>query len=318
MLTYIPRRLLSAIPVMFVVVLLVFASLQLVPGDPVDFIIGPDTPYNIDREAYEKQIRERLGLDRPLYQQFLGYVGGLLVLDFGTSIRSGLPVFDELVPRYQATIELAIVSLLVALLVGIPAGVLAATRPNTPTDSLVSSFALMGVSLPSFWLGLLLMLFFSLQLGWLPPSGRPASALTAEGFPHVILPAITLGLGSAALIMRLTRSQLLEVLGEDYVRTARAKGLGYRPVVYKHALRNALLPVVTVVGLQFGELLAGAVVVETVFAFPGVGSYLIQAVDNRDFPAVQSGVLFVSLTFVLVNLLVDLLYSLIDPRIRYE
>lgn len=318
MLTYILRRLLSAIPVMFVVVLLVFSSLQLVPGDPVDFIIGPDTPYNIDREAYEQQIRERLGLDRPLYEQFFDYIGGLLRLDFGTSIRSNLPVFDELIPRYEATIELAVLSLLIAVLIGIPAGVLAATRPNTWIDSLVSSVALMGVSLPSFWFGLLLMLLFSLQLGWLPPSGRPDSAFTAEGFRHIILPAITLGLGSAALIMRLTRSQLLEVLSEDYVRTAKAKGLSYRPVVYKHALRNALLPVTTVVGLQFGELLSGAVVVETVFAFPGVGSYLIQAVDNRDFPAVQSGVLFVSLTFVLVNLLVDALYSLIDPRIRYE
>lgn len=318
MIVYLLRRLLSAIPVMFVVVLLVFLSLQLVPGDPVDFIIGPDTPYNIDREEYEAQIRTQLGLDKPLHEQFLRYIGGLIQFDFGTSIRSKLPVIEELIPRYQATLELAIFALLIAVGVGIPAGVIAAIRPNSWLDSLVTTIALMGISLPSFWFGLLLMLLFALQLGWLPPSGRPTSAFTAEGFAYVIMPAITLGLGSAGLIMRLTRSQLLEVLGEDYVRTARAKGLPASLVVFKHALRNALLPVITVVGLQFGELLAGAVIVETVFSYPGVGSYLIQSVSNRDFPAVQSGVLFVSLTFVLVNLLVDALYSLVDPRIRYD
>ncbi|MDX2004668.1 MAG: ABC transporter permease [Meiothermus sp.] len=318
MAVYLLRRLITAVPVMLVVVLLVFLSLQLVPGDPVDFIIGPDTPYNIDREAYEAQIRQQLGLDRPLYEQFLRYVWGLVQFDFGTSIRSKLPVIEELIPRYQATLELAVFALLIAVAVGIPAGVIAAIRPNSWLDSLVTTLALMGISLPSFWFGLLLMLLFALQLGWLPPSGRPTSAFTAEGFAYVIMPAVTLGLGSAGLIMRLTRSQLLEVLGEDYVRTARAKGLPPSAVVLKHALRNALLPVVTVVGLQFGELLAGAVIVETVFSYPGVGSYLIQSVSNRDFPAVQSGVLFVSLTFVLVNLLVDALYSLVDPRIRYD
>jgi ABC-type dipeptide/oligopeptide/nickel transport system permease component len=317
-LVYALKRTLSAIPVMFVVVTLVFASLQLVPGDPVDFIIGPDTPFGVDREQYEAQIRAQLGLDRPLPEQFLRYIGGVLQLDFGTSIRSQIPVVQELVPRYQATVELAVFSLAVSVVVGIGLGVLAALRPNSWIDSLVTSLSLVGLSMPSFWFGLLLMLFFSLQLGWLPPSGRPASAFTAEGFAYVILPGITLGLGSAALIMRLTRAQLLEVLNEDYVRTARAKGVGAGAVVFRHALKNALLPILTVVGLQFGELLAGAAVVETVFSYPGVGSYLIQSVSNRDFPAVQSGVLFVSLTFVLVNLAVDAAYLLVDPRIRYE
>lgn len=317
MLVYALRRLLLAIPVMFVVVLLVFSSLQLVPGDPVDFIIGPDTPYNVDRDEYEAQIRRQLGLDKPLQEQFFRYAGGLLRLDFGTSIRSKVPVIQELVPRYQATIELAIFALMVAVAVGIFAGMLAAILPNSWLDSLVTSLSLMGLSMPSFWFGLLLMLLFALQLGWLPPSGRPASVLTLEGFQYVILPGVTLGLGSAALIMRLTRSQLLDVLNEDYVRTARAKGIEPARLIYKHAMRNALLPVITVIGLQFGELLAGAVVVETVFSYPGVGSYLIQSVSNRDFPAVQSGVLFVALTFVLVNFFVDALYLLIDPRIRY-
>jgi peptide/nickel transport system permease protein len=315
---YLLRRIIQTFPVVFSVVLLVFLSLHLAPGDPVDFIVGPDTPFNMDRDAYVAEIRGRLGLDKPLPQQFVTYLGGLARLDLGRSLRTDRPILDELLPRYGATIELATFAFLLTLLIGIPLGVVSAIRPNSWLDSLVTTTGLIGVSLPSFWLGLLLMLFFALELGWLPPSGRPASAFTAEGFRYLILPGLTLALGAAALVMRLTRSQLIEVLSEDFVRTARAKGLSERIVILGHAFRNAMIPVVTVMGLQFGGLLAGTVVVETVFAFPGVGRYLIQAVNARDFPAVQSGVLFVSLTFVAVNLLVDLLYAAIDPRIRYD
>lgn len=318
MFVFLIRRALAAVPVIFSVVLLVFLSLHLAPGDPVEFIVGPDTPFNLDREAYLDQVREQYGLDKPLHEQFLSYLSGLLRLDFGQSFRTNADIFEELVPRYGATIELALFAFVLTLSIGIPLGILSALRPNSWLDSLVTTTGLVGVSLPSFWLGLLLMLLFSLELGWFPPSGRPDSALTAEGLPFVILPGLTLALGAAALVMRLTRSQMLEVLGEDFVRTARAKGLRERSVVLGHAFRNALIPVVTVMGLQFGGLLAGTVVVETVFAFPGVGRYLIQAVNNRDFPAVQSGVLFVSLTFVTVNFLVDALYATIDPRIRYD
>jgi ABC-type dipeptide/oligopeptide/nickel transport system permease component len=318
MAVYLLRRAIAAVPVMFSVVLLVFLSLHLAPGDPVDFIVGPDTPFNMDRDTYVAQIRSQLGLDQPLHRQFLNYLGGLARLDLGRSLRTNRDIFEELIPRYGATIELALFAFLLTLAIGIPLGIVSALKPNSWLDSLVTSVGLVGVSLPSFWLGLLLMLLFSLQLGWLPPSGRPSSAFTGEGLPFLILPGLTLALGSAALVMRLTRSQMLEVLGEDFVRTARAKGLHERTVVLGHAFRNALIPVVTVMGLQFGGLLAGTVVVETVFAFPGVGRYLIQAVSARDFPAVQSGVLFVSLTFVGVNLLVDVLYAAIDPRIRYD
>ena len=318
MTVFLLRRLLAAVPVVFFVVLLVFLSLHLAPGDPVEFIVGPDTPFAMDRDAYVAEIRERLGLDRPLHEQFVSYLGGLVRGDLGRSLRTNRDIFQELVPRYLATIELAVFALLVTVLIGVPLGIISALRPNSWLDSLVTSVGLMGVSIPSFWLGLLLMLLFGLQLGWLPPSGRPASAFTLEGFRFVILPGLTLALGAAALMMRLTRSQMLEVLSEDYIRTGRAKGLRERAVILGHALRNALIPVVTVMGLQFGGLLAGTVVVETVFSFPGVGRYLIQAVNARDFPAVQSGVLFVSLTFVAVNFLIDVLYSIIDPRIRYE
>lgn len=318
MATYLFRRLIAAIPVVFTVVLLVFLSLHVAPGDPVDFILGPDTPFGMDRDAYAAEIRTRLGLDRPLHEQFLSYVGGLLQGDFGRSLRTDREIFAELVPRYVATLELAVFALLLTIAIGVPLGILAALKPNGWLDSFVTTVGLMGVSVPSFWLGLLLMLFFSLQLGWLPPSGRPSSVFSPDGWRFVILPGLTLALGAAALMMRLTRSQMLEVLNEDFVRTARAKGLHGRRVVLGHALRNALIPIVTVMGLQFGGLLAGTVVVETVFSFPGVGRYLIQAVNGRDFPAVQSGVLFVSLTFVAVNFVVDVLYSIIDPRIRYE
>jgi peptide/nickel transport system permease protein len=304
---------------MFCVVLLVFLSLHLAPGDPIDVLLPPEAVGSNPeaREEMARDLRARLGLDTPLYYQFAVYVGHLVRLDLGRSMITRDPIATELAPRYQATIELAVAAMLIAVTIGLVVGVLSAIRSNTWIDSLATTLALAGLSMPSFWLGLMMMLVFALYLGWLPPSGRPASAFTAEGFRFIILPALTLGVQAAGLLVRLTRSQMLEVLREDYVRTAHAKGLRERQVVARHALRNALIPVVTALGLQFGTMLAGAIVIEFVFAFPGVGRYLVQAVTNRDFPAVQSAVLCVSLTFVAVNLAVDALYGFLDPRIHY-
>lgn len=304
---------------LFFVVLVVFLSLHLAPGDPIDVLLPAEFVGAIgaDRERFAQELRQRLGLDRPLHEQFLKYIGNLIRLDLGTSIVTREAIVRELGPRYRATIELALASMIVASVIGVAVGVLSATRPNSWLDSTLTTLSLAGVSMPSFWLGLILIIFFALRLGWLPPSGRPASALTVEGFKYLVLPAVTLGLQGAGLIVRLTRSQMLEVLREDYIRTARAKGLADRLVTYRHALRNALIPVITALGLQFGFLLSGAIVVESVFAFPGVGRYLIQSVVNRDFPAVQSSVLCVSITFVVVNMIVDALYAVLDPRIRY-
>lgn len=319
MLRYLARRLLFAIPVLLLVVFLVFLSLHLAPGDPIDVLLPPDFVGGVgaSREDYARELRERLGLDQPLPVQFGRYIANLVRLDLGRSIITRESIAAELRPRYVATMELAITSMIIAVLIGLLGGVLAATRVNTWLDSLATSVSLVGVSMPSFWLGLVLILTFGLYLRWLPPSGRPVSVFAAGGFQYIIMPALTLGLQAAGLLVRLTRSQMLEVLQEDYVRTARAKGLSGRYVVYRHALRNALVPVVTAVGLQFGFLLAGAIVVESVFAFPGVGRYLVQSVINRDFPAVQSSVLCVSVTFVAVNIMVDVAYAMLDPRIRY-
>jgi peptide/nickel transport system permease protein len=304
---------------MFFVTLLVFLSLHLAPGDPIDTLLPAESvgsdPRARDEQAQE--LRTRLGLDKPLYVQFASYIARLVRLDLGRSMITRDPIAVELAPRYQATIELAVAAMIVSTVIGVVVGVLSAVRANTWIDSLATTLALAGVSMPSFWLGLLMMLLFALQLGWLPPSGRPASALTVEGFRYLILPALTLGVQGAGLVVRLTRSQMLEVLREDFVRTAHAKGLRERVVVARHALRNALIPVVTALGLQFGFLLAGAIVIEFVFAFPGVGRYLVQGVTNRDFPVVQSSVLCVSMTFVAVNLAVDVVYAWLDPRIHY-
>lgn len=314
------RRILSAIPVMFSVVFLVFLSMHLAPGDPIEMLLPPETSWT-DSESRKEQVqrlRQRFGLDRPLHEQFFTYIYNIARFDFGTSIRSGERISKEIPSRYQATIELAVAALIISTTIGVTVGVISAIRPNTWLDSLITTLSLSGVSIPSFWFGLLLMLLFALHLKWLPPSGRPASALTSEGARYIVLPALTLGVYSSGILIRLTRSQMLEVLNEDYVRTAHAKGLKGFTVIYRHALRNALIPIVTMIGLQFGSLLAGAIVVETVFAYPGLGRYLLQAVSHRDFPAVQSGILLVSLTFVMVNLLVDVVYAGLDPRIRYE
>jgi peptide/nickel transport system permease protein len=304
MLSYLVQRLAGALLVIFGVVSIVFLLIHLIPGDPVEIMLG-ESAAATDRAA----LRNSLGLDQPLTTQFLNYLGGLLQLDLGNSIHLRRPVTDLLLERLPATGLLASASLLVALLLALPLGILAAVRRNTLWDSSAMSFSMLGVSIPNFWLGPLLILVFSLWLGWFPVSGR-------SGIASVVLPALTLGTGLAAVLSRMVRSSMLEVLGEDYIRTARAKGLGNPQVVLHHALRNALLPVITLLGLQLGALLAGAVITETVFSWPGIGLLTIEAIQSRDYPVVQACVLLISLCYVCVNLLTDLVYARIDPRIR--
>lgn len=301
-------RLVGTVPVLFGVTLLVFAMTWLTPGDPVVALLG-ESAQGITQEARD-DLRRQLGLDRPWPVQYLDYVAGLARGDLGTSIRSRRPVLQEVVDRLPATAELALAGLAIAVVLGVSLGVAAAVRRRTWVDALAIAVALVGVSVPVFWSGFLLMLVFALELGWLPASGRGT-------WQHLVLPALTVGVSSAAFIARITRGAVLETLGQDYVRTARAKGVAARRVVVRHALRNALLPIVTVVGLQLGGLLGGAVLTETVFAWPGVGRMLVDAIVARDLPLVQGSVLTISLIFILVNLAVDLSYAAINPKVRY-
>jgi len=296
------------VPVLFGVTLLVFLMAWVTPGDPVVAMLG-EASQGISRQALE-DLRRELGLDRPLPVQYLDYVAGLLRGDLGDSVRSRRPVLSEIRDRLPATIELALAALAIAVALGVALGVLAAVRKRTWVDGDAIAVALLGVSVPVFWSGFLLMIVFALELGWLPASGRGT-------WRHLVLPAVTVGVSSAAFIARITRGAVLEALAQDYVRTARAKGLAPRRVVLRHALRNALLPIVTVVGLQLGGLLGGAVLTETVFAWPGVGRLLVDAIVARDLPLVQGSVLVVSLLFILVNLTVDLSYAAINPKVRY-
>ncbi len=333
---YIVRRLLNLIPVLLGITLLVFAFLHLIPGDPAAVMAGERaTPEQV------AALREQLGLNQPLPIQYLVFLGNLLRLNFGTSIISGVPISEEIKTRWPATFELSVAAMLVATIIGIPAGVLAAVRKNSAVDNLTMSGSLLGVSLPVYWLGLLLVYLFAVNLQWLPPSGRISidagfnfkpitgfyilDALLQGDFrafkdvlAHLILPAITLGTIPLAILARITRSTMLEVLSQDYIRTARAKGLLERWVILKHALKNALLPVVTIVGLQFGTLLGGAILTETIFSWPGIGSWIYEGILSRDYPVVQGGVVFVAVAFVLINLLVDLSYGFLDPRIQYQ
>lgn len=297
-------RLLSALLVIAGVVCLVFLLIHLIPGDPVDVMLG-ESAMPADREA----LRVALGLDRPMAAQLVQYLSGISHLDLGNSLHSKQPVIEILAGRIPATLQLALAALACALLIALPLGLLAAVRRGSIWDWGAVSFSTLGVSIPNFWLGPMLILLFSLWLGWTPVSGR-------ESISSLVLPAITLGTGFAAILARMIRSSLLEVLGEDYVRTARAKGLEERHVLWRHAMRNAWLPVVTLIGLQLGALLGGAVVTEVVFDWPGVGSLMIDAIQKRDYPVVQGCVLFVSLSYVLVNTITDIVYGLVDPRIR--
>lgn len=306
MLNFILSRILSAAIVVLGVSSLVFFLIHLVPGDPVEVMLG-ESAQPADRAA----LRHALGLDQPVVVQLLDYFSGLLRFDLGISLHTQRPVADLLLERLPATIELTIAALLIAVAIAFPLGVLSAVRKDSAWDHGARVVSLLGISIPHFWLGPLLILVFSLWLGWLPVSGR-------EGMASLVLPAVTLGTALAAILSRMVRATLLETLGEDYVRTARAKGLTEHAVILRHALRNALLPVITVLGLQLGALLGGAIVTEMVFSWPGLGQLTIEAIHRRDYPVVQACVLLISVTYVGVNTLTDLAYAWLDPRVRLE
>lgn len=303
---YIVKRLLAVVPVLAGISMLVFFALYMVPGDPLTAVLG-DAVISKDQAA---QLREQYGFNDPLHVQYFRYVGRALQGDLGRSLQYKRPVLQEIATQLPATIQLTLAAMLIAIAAGMGLGILAALRPHSWLDSLSMTVALAGVSFPAFWVGLMLLLFFSLTLGWLPATGT-------EGLERLVMPALTLGFGAAAIIARLTRSAMLEVLRQAYITTAHAKGLSRPRVIIGHALRNAIIPVITIVGLQFGNLLAGAVVVETVFSRQGIGRLLVTAIQGRDFPLVQGLVLFIAASYVLINLLVDLSYAVIDPRIRY-
>jgi peptide/nickel transport system permease protein len=308
------RRLLSAIPVLFIVSLISFGLMRLIPGDPAAAIAGiAATPAQIE------QLRRDLGLDEPLLMQLLHYYQGLLQGDFGKSLLLGKGVLAATMERLPVTIGLSLYALVLTLLIGVASGIIAALRQNTWVDQVAMMIAMLGISIPNFFLGLLMIIFFAVQLGWLPSGGYvPFSQDPIGWLRSTTMPAISLALLQAGLLARITRSGMLEVLRQDYVRTARAKGLPERQVILKHALANALIPIVTVVGIIISLLLSGAVVTEALFSLPGMGQLLTQAVLSRDYPMVQGGLLLVTTFLVLVNILVDVLYALIDPRVRYE
>ncbi len=335
MFAHVVRRLLAVIPTFIGITLVAFFLIRLVPGDPIEVMVGER---RLDPEVHAAMIK-RMGLDRPLYEQYADYVGKLMHGDLGQSLVSREPVAKEFLVLFPATVELAASALLVATVLGLALGIVAGLKRGSWFDQGVMGLATVGYSMPVFWWGLILIMFFSVQLGWTPVSGRIAiefdivprtgfmlidAALSGEpgalrsALAHLLLPTMVLGTIPMAVIARMTRSSMLEVLREDYVRTARAKGLAPLRVVLVHALRNALIPVITVVGLQTGSLLAGAVLTETIFSWPGIGKWLIDSIARRDYPVVQTGILVSAVVFVSVNLIVDLLYGVVNPRIRGE
>ncbi|RPE01039.1 dipeptide ABC transporter permease DppB [Candidatus Pantoea deserta] len=338
MLQFILRRLGLVIPTFIGITLLTFAFVHLIPGDPV-LIMAGERGISPERHA---QLMAAFGLDQPLWKQYVNYIYGVLHGDLGMSLKSRIPVWDEFVPRFKATLELGICAMIFAVAVGIPVGVIAAVKRGSIFDHTAVGISLTGYSMPIFWWGIMLIMLVSVQLNLTPVSGRVSDTVFLDdsnpltgfmlidtlfwGEPgdfkdavmHMILPAIVLGTIPLAVIVRMTRSAMLEVLGEDYIRTARAKGLTRGRVIVIHALRNAMLPVVTVIGLQVGTLLAGAILTETIFSWPGLGRWLIEALQRRDYPVVQGGVLLVAILIILVNLLVDLLYGVVNPRIRHK
>lgn len=312
MYTFIVRRLLQTIPVLFLFSIVVFAALRLVPGDPALVILGLDaTPEAV------AEIRKDMGLDKPIFVQYGIWLGDVVQGDFGVSWRSKQSVESLILRSLPATLELTIGAMIVAMVVALPLGIISGMRPNSIFDVAATGFSLLGVAIPGFWLGLMLLLLISVKWNWLPPSGHvPLLEDPVASIRHLILPAITLGVGLAAPLARFVRSGMLDALGTDYIRTARAKGLPERLVVIRHALRNGLLSVVTIIGLEFGALLGGAVITESVFNWPGIGTLLLNAIKQRDYAMVQGTVLFISSIFIVVNLIVDLSYGLLDPRIR--
>lgn len=313
MLAYIQRRLIMLIPVLFGISVVVFLVMHLAPGDPAEILAGP-TATASDIAA----LREKLGLNDPVWVQYWRFLSGALRGDLGKSIQSGEPVAEMIATRFPNTLALAVASMIVASILGISAGVISAVKKGTVFDTVSMVGALLGISMPSFWIGLMLMLIFAVRLRWFPVAGYNGQWWTLTGIRQLVLPAVTLGIGTAALIARITRSSVLEIMREDYIRTARAKGLSQVKTIGKHVLRNALAPVITVMGINFGSLLGGTVVTESVFAINGIGRLMVRAITSRDFPVVQGAVLLVATIFVFINLLVDITYALLDPRIRYE
>ncbi|MHC9236640.1 ABC transporter permease [Pseudooceanicola sp. 502str34] len=306
MTTFLLRRILQLVPVLFGVSIAVFAMIHAIPGDPAEMVAGIDaTPHDVEI------VRQRLGLDQPLLQQYLIFVGNALTGDFGTSFRTGLPVSEEIMPRFYNTMVLSVAALIISVVVGFVSGVVSAVWKFSIFDNVSLLVSLIGLSMPPFFLGLVLLMVFSVDLGWFPMSGM-------GDWRHLVLPAVTLGLPSGAVVARMTRSSLIDVLDQDYIRTARAKGLPEYTVVNSHAVRNALIPVITIVGLQMGFLLGGAVVCESVFAWPGIGRLTVQAILARDFPVIQASVLLLAVIFVVVNFLTDRLYGVFDPRIKVQ
>lgn len=334
MFSYIMKRLLQLIPVLLGMTFIVFMIIRAIPGNPAQIILGQQAT----KEAVEA-LTIKLGLDNPWYIQYFHYLGGILKGDLGESMKTRMPVTDEIFPYLAATFELALFAIIIAVVVGINAGIISAWFQNSWFDYTAMIFALIGVSMPIFWLGLMGQWVFALELGWLPVTGResvrdPVSAITnifvidtiIQGrfdqlgvvLKHLILPGLALATIPMAIIARMTRSSMLEVMRSDYIRTARAKGQKMFWVVYKHALKNAIIPVLTIIGLQMGMLLGGAILTETIFAWPGIGRYIYDAIGARDYPVIQSGILIVAFIFVMINLIVDLLYGLVDPRIKYD
>ena len=306
MLRFLARRVALTLPVLFGVTTLVFSLIHLVPGDPAEAMLGESaSPQDI------AELRTRLGLDRPLLEQYGGFVRGVVHGDLGQSLRTGQPVTTAILERMPATIELASAAMLIALGCALPLGIAAAVWRGTSIDHAATTLSLLGVSIPSFWLGPLLAIVFSIELGWLPVSGRGT-------LPHLVLPAVSLGAGLSAILARMTRATLLEELREQYVTAARARGASRARAVIRHAFRNSLIPVITLIGLQFGAVLTGAVIAETIFSWPGIGRLLVQSIGFRDYPLVQGCILLIAVTYVAMNLVTDLLYGLVDPRIRYE
>jgi len=306
MMRYFSLRFLLALPALWLIVTLVFLLAHIVPGDPVQQMLGEGA-----RAEDVVQLRHALGLDLSLRAQYVRYTANVVRGNLGDSFRFREPVLRVLVSHYPATLELALVALLVCAAISIPAGVLAASRRGTASDHAVGVFTLLGLSIPNFALGPVLVLVFSVILGWLPVAGR-------DGVAHLVLPAVTLGAALAAILTRMVRTSVMEELASDYVRTARAKGLSERAVLFRHAFRNALIPILTVLGLQFGTLLAGAIVTETIFSWPGIGRLTVQAISARDYPLLQGCILLIAVSYVVVNLLTDLVCALADPRLRFE
>ncbi|AST00532.1 MULTISPECIES: ABC transporter permease [Geobacillus] len=334
MLSYVVRRVLMVIPVLFGMSLVVFFMIRAIPGNPAQVILGQKAT----KEAVAA-LTHKLGLDQPWYVQYVKYIGGLLHGDLGESIRTGAPIAEEIWPYLAATIELSLAAMLIAVIIGVNAGIISAWFQNSWFDYIAMVLALIGVSMPIFWLGLMEQWLFSIQLDWLPTSGRedvrnPIEPITHlylvdtllsgntdqfwQVVQHLVLPSMALATIPMAIIARMTRSSMLEVMKSDYIRTARAKGLSMFWVVYKHSLKNAIIPVLTVIGLQTGLLLGGAILTETIFSWPGIGRYIYDAIGYRDYPVIQSGILIIATIFIFINLIVDLLYAIIDPRIKYN